>query len=106
MSETNGRFWKTIATIFTIILVPLLFGSFAYTYGVGAKVERVAVKIADEMVRNDHIRQQEDKAIATDLQNKVDIINKDVGVKLDKILDGQIKQGERLSRIEQKLEMK
>ena len=74
----NGKFWKALAIIFTVILIPLIFGSYAYTSMYGGKIVEV-------VVLNDRLRQKEDKDIARDVQTKVDVINKDVAHRLDKI---------------------
>ncbi len=78
MDNGNGKFWKTFAVIFSIILIPLIFGSYVFTSASN-------VKIVEAVVTNDRLRQSEDKDIANKLQDKVDTINKDVACKLEKL---------------------
>jgi polyhydroxyalkanoate synthesis regulator phasin len=74
----NDKFWKTLAIIFTVILIPLVFGNYVYTANYGGK-------LVEAMVYNDRLRQEEDKAIARDVQEKVNTVNRDVACKLDQI---------------------
>ena len=78
MENGNNKFWRVLAIIFTIILIPLIFGSYVYTAQYNSK-------LVDAIVVNDRIRQTDAKEIVDKLENKTSQINKDVSIKLDVI---------------------
>ena len=88
-----GVFWVIICSCFTFIA-----GSYIFTYAAG-------LKVADAVVCNDRIRQSEDKNIADTLQCKVDLVNKEVSNKLDKIIDGQEKTNVFLASLGKQVEV-
>jgi len=66
-------FWAVICACFAFSA-----GSYAFSWAGG-------IKIADAIICNDRLRQEEDKAISVSVQAKVDTINKDVDKKFDRL---------------------
>lgn len=69
-----SMFWTIICASFAFIA-----GSYAFTWAGG-------LKLTDAVVYNDRVRASEDKDLAVILQAKVDVINKEVAEKLDRII--------------------
>jgi hypothetical protein len=66
-------FWSIVCACFAFSA-----GSYAFSWVGG-------IKIADAIVCNDRLRQEEDKIIRSDVQGKVDVINKDMERKFDRL---------------------
>jgi len=59
--------------------------------------------LANNMVKNDRIRAEEDQRMEDKFDKRIEYVDKKVCDKLDKLLDVQIEQGKKLVRIESKL---
>lgn len=78
----EGKFYKDK---FFYIIVVLILGGYAYTASAYSHTNAYAEKLITAIVTNDRLRQQEDKELARDTRDKVDVINKEVRIRLDKI---------------------
>ena len=92
----DGKFYKD--KFFYIMLV-LILGAYAYTTGAYAHTNTYAEKLVTAIVNNDRMRQQDNKEIEKDVQDKVDVINKDVAGKLEKLQEDMTSVKIELARI-------